>query len=783
MALLSGQAGRLVIRLAALGFLGGVLLVQQLPALPSLAWAGLLVPLAGLAWRWPRLFLPLLFLLTAVLWSTFRAGLVLAEQLPLALEGQDLRVEGRIAGIPAPTEHGVRFAFDIESARSGDDPVTVPRRVQLSTYDPLPALAVGDRWQFTVRLKRPRGFQNPGGFDYEAYLLQQRLRATGYVRDHEPPQRLATLGEAGGSPAHHLNRFRQQLSLRIGAALPGHAFAPMITAFANGDDDSIPDHHWEVLTRTGTGHLIAISGMNIGLVAGLVFMLARWLWSLTGVGVLWLPAPRVAAVSALLAATGYAALAGFAIPTQRALVMLAAGLLGVLLGRRTAPSVLLAMALLAVLVFDPLAVLAPGFWLSFAAVAVILYVVTGGRSSPGWRARALAFGRVQWAVTLGLLPLLLFIFQQASVASPLANLAAIPVVELVVIPATLLGVLGLFTLPDVLAVWPLLIAGTALEWLWPLLEALARWPAALWAQAAPAPWALVAAGVGVALLLAPRGYPARWVGGIWLLPLALAPPAAPSAGEVWLTLLDVGQGLSAVVRTAGHTLVFDTGARFSARFDLGRAVLVPYLRHAGVGRVDVLVVSHGDNDHIGGSQSLLAALPVTEVLSSVPERIGGSARACAAGQTWEWDAVRFEILHPEPGAAASDNDGSCVLRIESRFGRVLLPGDIEAGTEHALVATRPEAIRAEVLVVPHHGSRSSSSESFVEQVGPQLALVPVGHRNRYRHPHPDVVARYRERGIRLEDSAHAGALEVRVTGAGVQVDRHRERHRRYWLGQ
>jgi competence protein ComEC len=509
----------------------------------------------------------------------------------------------------------------------------------------------------------------------------------------------------------------------------------------------------------------------------------RWLWSRAGAAALWLPAPRVAALAALLAATGYAALAGFAIPTQRALVMLAAGLLGVLLDRRTAPSILLALALLAVLVFDPLAVLAPGFWLSFAAVAVILYVVTGDRRAPGWRSRLLTFGRVQWAVTLGLLPLLLFIFQQASVTSPLANLAAIPVVELVVIPATLLGVLGLLVLPDGWASGVLLVAATALEWLWPLLAALARWPAALWSQAAPAPWVLAAASVGVALLLAPRGFPGRWAGSVWLLPLLVVTPPAPAVGEVWLTLLDVGQGLSVVVRTAGHTLVFDTGARFNARFDLGRAVLVPYLRQSGAGRVDVLVVSHGDNDHIGGSGSLLAAVPVAEVLTSVPERIGGGARACADGQRWEWDGVRFEFLHPGPGAAGGDNNASCVLRIEGPYGRALLPGDIEAGAERALVASRPAALRAEVLVVPHHGSRTSSSDAFVDQVGPQLALIPVGHRNRYRHPHPDVVARYRERGIRLEDSAHAGAIEVRMTGAGVQVERQRDRHRRYWLGQ
>jgi competence protein ComEC len=775
--------GRPIIRLSVLAFLAGILLVQQLAKLPSLAWAWLLVPLAFTAWRWPRFGLPVLFLLAGCLWVTLRAGSLLADRLPTELEGTDLRVEGRIADLPVTGERGLRFVFDIERAWQNNQPVDVPRTVQLSIHGATPVLRVGDAWTFNVRLKRPHGFQNPGGFDYEAHLFQQRIRATGYVREHEPHRLIAPLGTLadGVLPGYRLNRFRQVLSARIQTLLPDNRFAPMITAFANGDDDAIPDDQWQVLTHTGTGHLIAISGMNIGLVAGLVFFLARWLWSLPGVTVLWVAAPLIAAGFALLAALGYAALAGFAIPTQRALVMLTVVLGGVFLRRRTTPSVLLAVALLAVLLVDPLAVMSPGFWLSFAAVAVILYALSGA-AAEGWKARLAAWGRIQWVVALGLLPLLLFLFQQASLIGPFANLAAIPVVETVVIPATLLGVAGSFFLPDSLVAWPFLLAAQAMALLWPLLELLANLEGMQWAQHNPPLWTLAAALVGILLLLAPRGFPARWLGAVWLLPIFLVRPAMPAPGEAWLTLLDVGQGLSAVVQTAGHTLVYDTGARLSARFDAGRAVVVPFLRHAGVTHVDALIVSHGDNDHLGGSASLLAAMPVARVLSSVPERLV-NAEPCRSGQAWEWDGVRLSILHPQADSRLEGNNRSCVLRVESRFGVALLPGDIAARAERELLVRADEALRADILVVPHHGSKSSSTESFLDAVRPGVALLPVGYRNRYRHPHPVVVARYRERGIALEDSASAGAITLRLGEQGLQRRRYRETEHRYWQGE
>jgi competence protein ComEC len=749
-----------------IAFLGGILVVQTLADLPSLMWALLLLPLIAVATRW-RSFLPLVFFGAGFFWALWRADLILQQHLPADLEGQDVWVEGRVADVPRLSERGLRFVFAVERAQRDDVAVALPTRIQLSTYDPRLTLRAGEAWGLTVRLKRPHGFQNPGGYDYESHLFRNRIRATGYVRADPPPKRLDHLD------AYPVDRFRQAVGEGIAAALPGNDFAALLIAFANGDESRIGDEQWRVLQRTGTAHLVAISGMNVSFVAGLVFLLLRRLWAWPGVTVLWWPAPKVAAVGALFAAAGYSALAGFAIPTQRALVMLAVVMVGIVFQRRWPPSYVLAAALFAVLVYDPLAVLSAGFWLSFVAVGVMIYALRAPAQGV-WR----QWSRAQMVVSLGLLPLMIALFQQTALVGPLANLIAIPVIELAVIPLTLASVLVVTWLPTLAA--PLLtLAAWVLEYLWVPLVSMADLAFGQWVQHQPAPWTILAAAIGVAWLLAPRGWPARWVGWLWLLPMLMIVPPGPKPGEVWFGLLDVGQGLSAVVRTAEHVLVYDAGARFSSRFDSGSDIVWPYLRRAGVQRIDTLMISHGDADHAGGVTGLLASLSAQTVLSSVPQRFAG-AQACEAGQAWRWDGVEFTVLSPPPGGAGADNNASCVLRVASLHGRVLLAGDIEAETEATLVATAGEALRAEVLVVPHHGSKTSSTRAFLEQTRPHVALFPVGYRNRYHHPHPMVIARYRDIDARLYDSPAHGEIEVYLRGKGVEVMPYRAVARRYW---
>lgn len=741
-----------------------------MPVLPSLWWALLLPPLAWVAVRRPLWFLPVFFV-AGVVWAGFRAGLILQDSLPPALEGRDLLVEGRIADIPKRTDFGQRFELEVTRATLDGAPVRLPHRIQLNGrghgFEP----RAGETWRLPVRLKRPHGYQNPGGFDYEAYLFHSRLRARGYVRDDSPPQRLA-------EPAwYDMDRWREALGERIRAHLPDNPYAGIVVALANGDGRGLAAQQWEVLRRTGTLHLVAISGLHISLIAGIVYFLARRLWALPGTTVLRLPAPQFGAVCALLAAAGYSALAGFVIPTQRALIMLAVVMGGILLRRRWPPSQALAVALLAVLLHDPLAVMAAGFWLSFAAVAVILFVMHGDRAQMPlvWK-----WGYIQWAIALGMLPLMLAMFRQLSLVAPLANMLAVPVFDLLVVPLTLLGALVLGPLPEV-AGWLFRLAAWLLHGLWQALAWLAELPFSQWSQPAAPGWALAAGIVGVLLWLAPRGWPARWTGVIWLLPLLLWRPPAPAAGELWFTLLDVGQGLSAVVRTRHHALLFDAGPRFGD-FDTGQAVVEPYLRAAGVRRLDALIVSHGDMDHVGGVASVLRALPVARVLSSVPERLP-AAQPCRAGQSWNWDGVEFVMLGPDDAGAKRRNDLSCVLQVRGHHGGILLPGDIEARAEKKLVEQFGDALRSEILVAPHHGSKTSSTARFIEAVAPRHVLFPVGYRNRYRHPHADVVRRYAGHGAALHDSPSAGALEFRLGAGGLTVAAYRARHRRYWYAE
>ena len=768
-------------RTGVLAFLIGVVAVQWRAQLPALDWLLAATGLVAIVvWHRPRLS-PVLFLLLGVVWTTWRADLVLRESLPESLAGTDLIVTGYIADLPQANERGVRFRFDVDAARLANDTaaatVAIPRRLQLNSYDPHFEPQVGARWRLTVRLRQPHGMVNPGGFDYEAYLFRNRIRATGYVRADPPPQALAPAGVG-----YAVNQARAWLGARLRAAAPGDPFVPLAIAFVNGDDRAVAPAQWEILQRTGTAHLLAISGMNIGLLAGIAFFVVRWLWALAGLALRW-PAPKAGAVAGLIAACVYAALAGFAIPTQRALIMVTVVMLALLRDRLTAPSRVLALALALVLLHDPLSALSAGFWLSFVSVAIIAWVVADRVSAPWWR----QFGRVQLAISAGLLPLTIVLFQQVPLAGPIANLLAIPVIELAVIPLSLLG--AAFAALHFDAPMALALAGATaiLQGLWYPLTALANIESLQWTQPAPPVWALGLAILGALWLIAPRGWPARGLGVVLMLPMLLLPPARPAHGELWFSLLDVGQGLAAVARTHTHTLVFDAGPRLGARFDTGRAVVSPYLRHAGVTAVDMLIVSHGDNDHIGGVASLRTDYPPRAILSGAPARLA-DALPCRAGQRWQWDGVDFELLAPSAtdtqahpvSVRARDNDGSCVLRIASAWGGVLLPADIEARTEAELVQRLGASLATAVLVAPHHGSKTSSTPEFIAGVAPRIVLFPSGYKNPYRHPHPDVVARYAARGITAAVTGESGAIEMRIDAAGITLRREREHARRFW---
>jgi competence protein ComEC len=722
------------------------------------------------------------------LWALFRADLLLSQELPLALEGQDLLLDGTVVSIPNIQDHSLRFVFAPERLLFKGQVRDFPKRIRLSWYqDPPSRLKVGDRWQLTVRLKRPRGFMNPGGFDYEGWLFRQGFRATGYVRS-------AAANHFIESHWYYypVDRARQYLLERINTALPESPQRGLIQALTLGKESDITPQQWQVLERTGTIHLVSISGLHISLLAGMAYFLGRRLWSLRAANILALPAHQAAAIGAIISALCYAALAGFSIPTQRALIMVGLVMLAVLVKRPIHTSHALALALLLVLAWDPLSVLASGFWLSFGAVAMLIMGIAEFRPSPRPEAISLGtiscyigrfwrqWGKAQWIVAIGLAPLLLYQFQRLSLVAPLTNLVAIPWVEFLVVPLLLLGTLFLIPLPLV-GTALISFADHLLALLWGFLTWCANLPIAQWEQHSPPLWALFSAIFGSLLVLAPRGLPGRWLGMVALLPLFLLPQTRPAYGALWFTLLDVGQGLAAVARTRYHTLVFDAGPRYSTRFNTGEAVVAPFLRSQGIDYIDILVVSHGDNDHLGGVKGLLRHMPTKQILTSVPEQLSwAQPKPCARGQHWRWDGIDFRILHPQ-SAIGHGNNHSCVLLITSGEQRILIAADIERPAEQTLLTINAHELSAAILVAPHHGSLTSSSPAFVAAVNPEHVLFSVGYRNRWGFPKTTVVERYLSHGAKGWDTAHYGAITFHLgQGPLGEPETFRQYNRHYW---
>ncbi len=784
-------------RALALGWLAGTLWLQARAALPpSLLALSLLafgaMALAGAASTAHRGRVALMLLAGLCLGAgeaAQRAQQRLAEALPAALEGRDLQLTGVIASLPDRVEGGQRFAVEVEQAFDQGRAVPVPRRIALGWYadeGDMPALQPGERWTLTARLKRPHGQANPHGFDVEAWWLTEGVRATGSVRA-DGAQRLQPFVF---SVRDSVGRVRAWLRERILGALPDARYAGVIVALVIGDQRGIAQSDWEIFNRTGIGHLVSISGLHITMIAALFSGLAHFLWRhsffIGSALPLRMPSRKVAALAGLIVALLYVALAGFGIPAQRTLLMLAVAALAVWSDRIVPASQVLACALLAVLAFDPWAVLWPGFWLSFGAIACLLFASAGrfpdGAQASGWLDALKAASTTQLAVTAGLLPLTMLLFGQFSLVSPLANAVAIPAVSFVVTPLALLG----SVLPAPLSIWLLQSAHAVLEWLALWLGWLSALPLAVWLAPRPGWLPTLLAAAGTLWLLAPRGWPWRWAGALAWLPMMLAAPDSPPAG-LRVTAFDIGQGNALLVETPNFRLLYDTGPAYSAESDGGSRVILPYPRARGIARLDALVISHSDADHAGGARTLMDGLDIGWVASSLPPSNPlADARhvACVAGQYFVRDGVRFEFLHPLSGdnPGVKPNARSCVLKISVGAQAVLLAGDIEAPQERALLARDRGRLQADVLLAPHHGSGTSSTPEFLDAVRPQLALFQVGYRNRYHHPKREVVERYTARGIRVLRSDSTGALVLDLDGRRTLLAQACETPR-YWSSQ
>lgn len=739
-------------------------MLHQLPVLPA---PGLIVTTGLMALIVARRVPVAAIVLASFTITALAAADNLKARWPSERDGRDVGLVGWIDGVPARDPGRTVFSFRVVEAVDAN----APRRVRLSWYDPAPTLVAGQALAIEARLRSPRGLVNPGGFDYEQWLFVERYDATGYVRSGSGTDRRFGL-------AQWWLEVRAAVAGTLSDLIEDRDTAALIQALALGDRSGFEDRHWTVLRRTGTSHLVAVSGLHIGMIAALAFGLVLRL-------ALHMPlvarhAHTLAATFCIVPAAVYAALAGFTLPTRRALIMLLVVQI-LVIGRRRRPLAgALSLALIMVLAFDPLASLAASFWLSFGAVALIV-AATAPVEYPLpilWRSRMHRlgeFGRLQLALTIGLAPFVIWYFGQVSLISLLVNFIAIPVFAVIVVPASLMTALA--ALAGVGAAGMAQATAVVAEPVWRLLETAAQHPLAAFELPRPPLPVLLLALAAIVGGLTRHGLPGRRLALFALLPLAADHAVRPAPGLLRATVLDVGHGLAVAMQTTSHRVLYDAGPLFRSGFDAGAEIVAPALAALGSGELDMLIVSHGDSDHAGGAAAVLARYPGAQILTGPDATLSGSER-CAAGRSWTFDAVRFSVLHPTATTTMTGNDSSCVVLVETRSGSLLLTGDIEARAEAALLGD--ERLDADVVVVPHHGSRTSSTPAFVRAVTPDIAIVSAAHNNRWGFPQPDVSRRWIDAGADMLVTGDTGAIDVVFGREGIEITPRRSVRHRYW---
>lgn len=763
---------------------------SQLPELGSVI--GLWLAALALLIKTRRALLPVLFI-SGLCWGVYYGHQLLDSLLPAEFEVVDLWVEGEVIGLPQTdvvrAQPSQRFILQLTAplclAQPPSHCTSDVSRIRLRWYEQS-SVKPGQRWRLRVKAKRPNGMANPGGFDYQSWLIAQGIGAVGYVRA-DPQNRL--LADSFWT----IDRLRWDFAERIDSHTSDLANSALLKALLLGDKRGIDRQQWELFSQTGISHLVVISGLHVGLISGLCFCLCR-------LAVLLLcpsaSAERWAACAAIAAAIGYALLAGFTLPTQRALIMITLLMILVVSQRNISPWLGLVAALWVCLLMDPLAPVSHSFWLSFAAVACLFYAALG-RHSPRYRRwRWLA---AQYAVFVGLLPILAIRLGQVSLLSPLVNTLLVPLFSLVIIPLNLIAGLLLWV-NEGLAVWLWVLLDALLSRVWTVLHwLLEQADMAVVSVAGPSIGISLLAVLAVLVLLLPRGMPLKGLALLVLVPLFAAPAYVPPTGDVRFTVLDTGQGLSVVIQTRQHVMVYDVGPTLGDDFDVATAALVPFLYERSIDKVDVLLISHADNDHAGAWPRVPKLMDVGRLIYGEPlaPLTALDTSPCRAGDHWWWDGVHFELLWPQPEpnlekqhshgkdklleSKRSSNNHSCVLKITSGQSRFLVPGDIDRSIESYLSRTIPEQLAADVLIAAHHGSNSSSSWPFIKSVSPQYVVFSSGYRNRYQHPHVSVQARYESIKAHMLSTSETGAIDFSVIDGQLQAPRlYRQQHKRYW---
>jgi competence protein ComEC len=701
-------------------------------------------------------------------WVMFYLHLFSAPVLPKALEGKTIILQGRVVSMITTGEQSIHFIVKTSTVNG----VKTQWKIRLGWYRHYARVHPGDVWRFSVRLKRPHGHANPGGFDYEEWLFQQHLTASGYVSGAQNKCLSHSRWYNG------LDSFRARLSKKIAQVVGPKKVLGFIQALSVGDRSLVTKAQKNVLKATGTSHLLAISGLHIGLVAGLFFFFGTFFWRQFPRLLLRLPAQCAGAFFAMSGALVYAGMAGFGLSTQRALLMIAVVMFCTWQKRLLRPWSALSVALWVILLWDPLAVISASFWLSFSAVVVITFAVSGRLRADG---KIKSLYRVQFAVVVGLMPLSLLYFSQVSLVAPLANLVAIPWVGFLVVPFCLLGCAAL-GVNVTLAKWVFYVAVKNMQWALCFLTWVSHFSWGVWAVSMPSSVALFFSVLGVFLLLMPKGVPAKYLAGLFFLPLFFPVHARIKKNEFRFILLDVGQGLASVIETKHHVMLYDTGPRYSAGYDAGNSVILPFLKTQGIHKLDTIVLSHLDDDHSGGLRSVASAIPVNRIYTSNTRGLHlAHLVLCHAGQHWIWDGVAFEMLYPYQKTLGSSNDRSCVLKISTGKHALLLTGDIEKKSEDLLVKQTTKSLSATVLVAPHHGSKTSSSWGFLDAVSPKMGLFPVGYLNRFHFPSKIIVQRYHALGIQTYQTQKTGAETVVFKpNQPLVFSFYREKRRRIW---
>ena len=707
----------------------------------------------------------ILFTLVGFAWMGVFSHTLMNQGLDEEFLNQPIETRGFVVSLPSSSVQKSIFLYKVVEPFSAE--------VRLSWYGvDRTKLVVGDEWMLTVKLKHNNGLRNQGGFDYEKWLFANKISATGYVRTNESNKILSSSNTA------LIHQLRQSIRTTLSPYLQELDFSGVINALVLGDRSLIEDKHWLLFQQTNTTHLSVISGLHIGLISTLLFFIASFVWRLSRRLVIVIPAQVVGAFFGIVGALSYALIAGFSIPTQRAFIMASVAFLSIILRTQYSVWTLYALAMMLVLLFNPLSVYDVGFWLSFYAVGVILYSVSLLKNKSG----LLKLIYLQLLICVAMLPITLWFFQSSSSLSGLANLIAIPTFSFIVTPISLLGALFSIAEVSVLAQLCFDIADKTLSLLALFLQQISNLSFNRLHFMPASTLDLFILVLGTCLLILPRGLKLRRATLLLIaIPIFASHTNIPSKTAL-IDVLDVGQGLSVIVRTKNHTLVYDTGSRSPSGFNMGDAALIPFLIANQVNSIDTVIISHGDNDHIGGLQAIINNFTISKILSSVPNKIPGPVERCHSGQSWVWDDVQFDILSPTSNTTFEGNNASCVLKISSADASLLLTGDIEKKAEKALLENTSISLDVDVILTPHHGSKTSSTEAFIQAVSPAIAISSAGYKNPYKHPATLIVERYKNNGAVVFDTSCSGQLSF-VLDNEITIREYRKNQRLFYHRQ